>query len=52
MRVTEQVVHVAENLLVGADEEHPEIVRLVADGVQRQRFLHIAPVDEAIQFPV
>jgi hypothetical protein len=33
--VAEQVVQVAENLLVGADQEHAEVVRLAGEGVQQ-----------------
>ena len=35
--IAEEVVHVAENLLIGADEEDADVVRLVlAQGVDRQ----------------
>ena len=52
VRVAEQVVQVAEDLLVGADQEHAEVVRLAVDGVQRQRPLDVAAVDELIDLAV
>ena len=52
VRVAEQVVKVSEDLLVGADEKYPEVIRGAVDRVQRQRFLHVAAVDEAIELPV
>ena len=52
VRVAEEVVQVAEDLLVGADQEHPQVVGLAVDRVQRQRPLHVAAVDERIDLAV
>ena len=52
VRVAEQVVQVAEDLLVGADEEHAEVVRLAVEGVQRQRALDVAAIDELVDLAV
>ena len=41
VRVAEQVVEVAQDLLVGADQEHSQIVRFAVDAVERQRALDI-----------
>ena len=50
--VAEQVVQVAEDLLVGADQEHAEVVRLAVERVQRQRLLDVAAVDELVDLAV
>ncbi len=50
--VAEQVVEVAEDLLVGADQEDAEVVGLAVDGVQRQRALDVAAVDELVDLAV
>ena len=52
VRVAEQVVQVAEDLLVGADQEDAEVVRLAVEGVQRQRLLDVAAVDELVDLAV
>jgi hypothetical protein len=50
VRVAEQVVQVAENLLVRADEEHAEVVRFAGEWMQRQRAFDVASIDELIEF--
>ena len=52
VRVAEQVVHVAEDLLVRADQEHAQVVRLAVEGVERDRFLDVAAVDELFELAV
>ena len=52
VRVAEQVVEVAENLLIRADQEHAEVIRLAVERVQRQRFLDVAAVDELVDLAV
>ena len=52
VRVAEEVVQVAENLLVGPDQKHPQVVGIAVDGVQRQGPLHVPPVDERIDLAV
>ena len=34
--VAEQVVHVAEDFLIGADQKRAQVIRLAVEGVQRQ----------------
>jgi hypothetical protein len=46
--VAEQVVQVAEDLLIGADQEHADVVRLAVPGVQLEHFFHVALVDELV----
>ena len=50
--VAEQVVQVAEDLLVGADQERAQVVRLAVERVQRQRALDVAAVDELVDLAV
>ena len=50
--VTEQVVQVAEDLLVRADEKHAEEVVRSVELVQRQRPLDVSTVDELIDATV
>jgi hypothetical protein len=51
--VAEQVVQVAEDLLVGADQEHAEVVVLaVVLGVQLEHVLDVAQVDERVDLAV
>ena len=52
VRVAEEVVQVAEDFLVGADQEHAEVVGLAVEGVQRQRLLDVAAIDELIDLAV
>ena len=52
VRVAEEVVQVAQDLLVGADEKHAQVVGIAVDGVQRQRPLDVAAVDERIDLAV
>jgi len=47
-----QVVHVAEDFLVRADEKDREVVRVAVQRVQRQRALDVAAVDELVDLPV
>ena len=50
--VAEQVVQVAEDLLVRADQERAEVVRLAVERVQLQRLPHVAQVDELVDLAV
>ena len=50
--VAEEVVQVAEDFLVRADEEHAEVVRLAGERVQRERALDVAAIDELIDLAV
>ena len=51
--VAEQVVHVAQDLLVGAHQEEAEVVGLVRlERVQLERALDVAQVDEAVHLAV
>jgi hypothetical protein len=44
-----QVVHVAQGLLIGADQQDAQVVRFaLAHRVQFQRFLDVAYVDELV----
>ena len=52
VRVAEEVVQVAEDFLVRADQEHAEVVRLAVERVQRQRALHVAAIDELVDLAV
>ena len=52
VRVAEEVVEVAENLLIRADQEDAEVVRLAGERMQRQRALDVAPIDELIDLAV
>ena len=53
VRVAEQVVHVAQDLLVRADQEEAEVVGLVLlQRVQLERALDVAQVDEAVDLAV
>ena len=52
VRVAEQVVQVAEDLLIGAEEEHAEVVGLAVERVQLQRALDVAQVDELVDLAV
>ena len=52
VRVAEQVVQVAEDFLIGADQEHAEVIRLAVEGVQRQRPLDVAAIDELVDLAV
>ena len=50
--VAEEVVQVAEDFLVGADEEGGEEIVVAVVGVQFQDLLHVAAVDEAVDLAV
>ena len=51
--VAEQVVQVAEDLLVRADEEDAEVVVLArAERVQLEHVLDVAPIDEVVDLAV
>ena len=50
--VAQQVVQVAENFLVGADEECADVVLLAGVLVQFESFLHVAVVDELVDLAV
>ena len=53
VRVAEQVVQVAEDLLVRPEQERAEVVRLaVGDRVQLQRAADVAQVDELVDLAV
>jgi hypothetical protein len=52
MGVAEEVVEVAEDLLVGADEERGQVVRFAVEAVQREGLLDVAAVDELIDLAV
>ena len=49
--VAEQVVQVAEDLLVGADEEDAEVVVLAGERVQLEHVLDVAAIDEVSILP-
>ena len=48
--VAEQVVEVAEDLLVGAHQEDAEVVRLAVQGMQLEHVLDVVLVDELIRW--
>src|SRR5882724_3269017 len=50
--IAEQIVQVAQNLLIRSQEERPEIIVSAVEGVKFQRALHIATVDERIHLPI
>ena len=50
--VAEQVVQVAQDLLIRAHQKRARIVRLAVERVQRQGFLHVAAIDELVDFAV
>ncbi len=50
--VAEQVVHVSQDFLVGAQEKRAEVIRLAVELMQRQRPLHVAAVDELVDLAV
>ena len=50
--VAEEVVQVAEDLLVGADQEDAEVVVVVVERVQLEHVLHVAQVDEVVDLAV
>ena len=52
VRVAEQVVQVAEDFLIGADQERGQIIRLAVELMQPKRPLHVAAVDELIDLAV
>ena len=52
VRVSEQVVQVAQDFLVGADEECPEHVGRVIEGMQQQRAFDVPPIDEVIDLAI
>ncbi len=52
VRVPEEVVQVAEDLLVRPRQEHSEVVRIPVHRVQRERPLDVAPIDELIDLSV
>ena len=52
MGITEQVVKVSQNLLVGPNQKRTEVIGLILPGVQRQRSLDIAAINELIDLAV
>ena len=50
--VAEQVVQIAEDLLVGADQEDAEVVVLAVERVQLEHVLDVAAVDEVVDLAV
>ena len=52
VRIAEQVVQVAEDLLIRADQEDAEVVRMAVERMQRQRPLDVAAIDELIDLAV
>ena len=52
VRVAEQVVQVAEDFLVRADEEHAQVIRLAGDGCSGSVLLDVAAIDEPIDLAV
>ena len=48
VRVSEQVVHVPEDLLVGAHQEHSDVVGLAGEGVELEHVLHVVGIDELV----
>jgi hypothetical protein len=45
-------VEVAQDLLVGADQERADVVRLAVQRVQLQEVLHVPEVDELVHLAV
>ena len=52
MGVAEQVVQIAKDFLVGADQKHTEVIRVLAGAVERQRLLDVTTVDKTIELAV
>ena len=52
VRVPEQVVEIAEDLLIGAHQEHAEVVGRAREPMQRQRPPDAAAIDELIDLAV
>ena len=52
VRVAEQIVQVAEDFLIGADQKCGQIIGLAVELVQPERPLHVAAVDELVDFAV
>ena len=53
VHAAEEVVQVAHDVLVGADEEEAEVVGLAGlEAVQRERVLHVLQVDELADLAV
>ena len=50
--VAEQVVHVAQNFLVSADQKGTKVVILSGERVKGQRALHVATVDELVHLAI
>src|SRR5688572_7993424 len=50
--VAEEVVQVAQDLLVGADEEDAEVVVLVLERVELDDVLDVPPIDEVVDLAV
>ena len=50
--VAEEIVQVAEDFLVGADQERAEVIGLAVEGVQQERAFHVAAVDETLHLAV
>ena len=50
--VAEQVVEVAQDLLVGADEEHPDVVLVAVERVELERVLDVPELDELVHLAV
>ena len=50
--VAEEVVKVAEDLLVGPQQEHADVVGLPVPAVKLEDVLHVAVVDEAVDLAV
>ncbi len=50
--VAEEVVQVAEDLLIGAEQERPQVIGLAVVGVQLQGVAYVAQVDELVDLAV
>ena len=50
--IAEQVVHVAQNFLVRTNQKRAHVIVVAGEGVQRERALHVAPVDELIHLAI
>ncbi|HUK37319.1 MAG TPA: hypothetical protein VLV86_25560, partial [Vicinamibacterales bacterium] len=50
--IAKQVVQVSQDLLIGADEKHAETIGRAVQGMERQRVLDVAPVDELIDLAI
>ena len=50
--VAEQVMQVAEDFLIGADEKRRQVIRLASERMQVERAADVAAIDELIDLAV